>query len=1123
MEKIVLSCLESRVEENQSIYSRFLLGPFISGHAVTIATNLRRALLSEVKNIAITALHIQGITHEFSTVVGVRESVLELSLNFQQVVLSTQTRTKAVQVGYLHSQGPAVIYANDLKLPLGIECVNPTQYIATLSTEGVLIVKFLIGENKSCLKATTSTLNRTKIEKAKAASRSNLNSSSNSSLNQPEVVYANSTSNSSSKQPKVADVNSRSNPLPSKRGFKATQPEVSDSNSLSNPPSSKRGWVASQPPLEEGGLTTQPEVGDATSTSTSNPSEAQDRETRVRGSQVRGARVRGRGSDRDRVSGDPAVLYADSHQLGRSVLTEFDSEVCLRTIIPLEPIFPTVYQVNFVIERDDLSNQVRERVIMEVWTNGSIHPRQAIHEAALSTMSIFSKLRKTFQLDSHSLRRRRLRIPARAISTVNSSGSGRSAAGRLYRTKSVVKGSAPAEDTTGKESKSVAKQENGTPLPHPKYLRRLIYKFCFAKGDFAFSEGARTHQRLVRVRSIDDQFTPVMMRYLVDRRYDLLAKLKQIRPGCNRNYVPTTRRCFTNRPLTDCERYRVYDTKGFEQAIRSGTHAESLFLSKERCVNFPKLNTFFSLGLVRSRYPVALLLQRFGRSQIQGQAFLLEQSFGLKARFFKEQKDDTFKSTFLPSFNFKVLSTSKDSLSSPLQTAYKTDRSTDTAEEGVKVSIEKSRPEDQVKSQVLQNKVSKYQILSDTRHTYRRDRADDQFSSVSEEQILQHKVLSRFFATQPEVGYDGSHAPLLMAQQKTKSIFFLIKYRTFCFTKNALRVFGWKQEDSFQPFLLPIVKQLIRSKMARVINSCLSLTSKRSLSGFDIKSSILKNTIKKQFGFFQFACNDLSTSRHSLQETWMKHMRVNISLYKRGTVFTTSPLMMKKVPPLCLPSGFVTLVFCKEDPKQLDKTLSHPSLKQDTVTQHLFQKLLQDHDNLLPARRRWLWGGEPHRRSFSAAVFGFTSGKISKFCRLAKSNLTSANTYPYRSEPPLLKAKSSFAKQNLVSRTENLEIEQSSDKQIRAGSEPFYQRRTQQRLSILYPSTVDKMSFLSSDLANLSLSLKTYTFLKKKGKKNIASILEYSPNALFDFLNGDEKMFYEIKRCLLILGLPFKE
>ena len=91
-QSFALTCLESRVEANRSIYARFLLGPFKDDQAVTIATALRRSLLSKVKSIAITAIHIQGVTHEFSTIMGVRESVLDLALNFQQVVLRTQTK-----------------------------------------------------------------------------------------------------------------------------------------------------------------------------------------------------------------------------------------------------------------------------------------------------------------------------------------------------------------------------------------------------------------------------------------------------------------------------------------------------------------------------------------------------------------------------------------------------------------------------------------------------------------------------------------------------------------------------------------------------------------------------------------------------------------------------------------------------------------------------------------------------------------------------------------------------------------------------------------------------------------------------------------------------------------------
>lgn len=153
MEDLVLSCLESRVEENRNLYARFLVGPFFKGDALTVATALRRVLLSSVESVAITSLYIQGITHEFSSIVGVRESVLELSLNFQSIVLCYDKRFfqkkdffDDVQIGYLQVQGPKVVYANDLKLPLGVKVVDPTQYIATISREGVIVLKFTLGK-----------------------------------------------------------------------------------------------------------------------------------------------------------------------------------------------------------------------------------------------------------------------------------------------------------------------------------------------------------------------------------------------------------------------------------------------------------------------------------------------------------------------------------------------------------------------------------------------------------------------------------------------------------------------------------------------------------------------------------------------------------------------------------------------------------------------------------------------------------------------------------------------------------------------------------------------------------------------------------------------------------------
>ena len=259
MENLVLSCLESRIENNRNLYGRFLLGPFMNGHAITIATALRRALLSEIKGVSITALEIQGTTHEFSTIEGVRESVLDIALNFQQIVLHSEVDLTTPEVGYLQIQGPAVVRAMDLKLPLGIQCVDPTQHIATLSTGGLLVLKFLIarGNKSSFCKKDTQLIKARHVKKAKA-------------------FYG--------------------------------------------------------------------EKGDK----------------------------------------------------------EFKSEICFRNIIPLDSMFTPVHRVNFLLESDDLSNKPRERLILEVWTNGSIHPRQAIHEAALYLIDLFSIFRKMSHLDSHS-------------------------------------------------------------------------------------------------------------------------------------------------------------------------------------------------------------------------------------------------------------------------------------------------------------------------------------------------------------------------------------------------------------------------------------------------------------------------------------------------------------------------------------------------------------------------------------------------------------------------------------------------------------------------------------------------------------------------------------------------
>lgn len=155
LENLTLCCIESRIENNQSFYGRFQLGPFDTGQGLTVANAVRRTLLSELSGLAIVAVEIEGAKHEYSTLPGIRESVLDILLNLKQIVLTSRFQIQEPEFGYLQFQGPGIVKAGDLKLPLSIQCVDPEQYIATLSYDGVLNLKFYICQGKNYVSFST--------------------------------------------------------------------------------------------------------------------------------------------------------------------------------------------------------------------------------------------------------------------------------------------------------------------------------------------------------------------------------------------------------------------------------------------------------------------------------------------------------------------------------------------------------------------------------------------------------------------------------------------------------------------------------------------------------------------------------------------------------------------------------------------------------------------------------------------------------------------------------------------------------------------------------------------------------------------------------------------------------
>lgn len=137
-----IECVETSTESNRNQFSRFHIGPLESGQGTTVGTALRRVLLSNLAGTAVTAVRIAGVNHEFATVAGVREDVLDVLLNMKELVL--RSHTDQPQIGRLLAKGPTVVTADAFDLPSEVEVVDPTQYIATLAEGATLEMEFRV-------------------------------------------------------------------------------------------------------------------------------------------------------------------------------------------------------------------------------------------------------------------------------------------------------------------------------------------------------------------------------------------------------------------------------------------------------------------------------------------------------------------------------------------------------------------------------------------------------------------------------------------------------------------------------------------------------------------------------------------------------------------------------------------------------------------------------------------------------------------------------------------------------------------------------------------------------------------------------------------------------------------
>jgi len=111
-------------------YGKFIIEPLERGYGITLGNSLRRILLSSISGAAVTAVKIEGVSHEFSTIPGVKEDVLQIIQNLKRI------RVKLFVEGekkvFLDVRGPLEVKASHIKMDGEVEIVNPDLYLTTL-------------------------------------------------------------------------------------------------------------------------------------------------------------------------------------------------------------------------------------------------------------------------------------------------------------------------------------------------------------------------------------------------------------------------------------------------------------------------------------------------------------------------------------------------------------------------------------------------------------------------------------------------------------------------------------------------------------------------------------------------------------------------------------------------------------------------------------------------------------------------------------------------------------------------------------------------------------------------------------------------------------------------------
>jgi len=125
----------------------FTIEPLDKGFGYTFGNSLRRVLLSSLAGAAVKSVRIEGVSHEFTAIPGIKEDVTDVVLNLKDIVIRLHTEADEVEVP-LVANGPGVVTAKDIDLPAGVEILNPDTPIATLEKKTKLEMYLSIGRGR---------------------------------------------------------------------------------------------------------------------------------------------------------------------------------------------------------------------------------------------------------------------------------------------------------------------------------------------------------------------------------------------------------------------------------------------------------------------------------------------------------------------------------------------------------------------------------------------------------------------------------------------------------------------------------------------------------------------------------------------------------------------------------------------------------------------------------------------------------------------------------------------------------------------------------------------------------------------------------------------------------------